>query len=708
MAIRKDLRQKPVKKNPPVATEPTSAKPGKWYNNPKFQFWGIMLFAALLYIQTLGYEYALDDSLMITANQFTKMGAAGMDEIMSNDAFTGFFGVQKKLVAGGRYRPLSQIMFALEYQFFGLNPMIGHLLNVLLYALTCGLLFLLLRRLLNTHTAPWFHSVPFIAALLFAAHPLHTEVVANIKGRDEILTWLLSLSGLYATILYVDTKKWVYLAAVLPLGFLAILAKENAITMLAVVPLLLWFFRPASFKTYLITLTPLILALLPYFYLRFQALGYLTSAEKITEILNDPYVNSSVAEKFATNIYTWGLYLKLLIFPHPLTHDYYPMQIPILDWGDFRPLLSLLLYLGMGVLAILFLRKRSMISFGILFFFITFSISSNVVFNIGTFMNERFMFVPLLGFTLVAASLVKRYVSPAVARYLLLLVVVLYSVKTISRNPAWENDYVLFTTDVKTSTKSAKVNVSAGGKSYEKSLSTKNDAEREQLLTDAERYIRRGLELYPNYSAGWVLLGNVYLERKDYSNAAQFYANSLQINPKQGEALKKYAFAGVQLGLKDQYAQAEVVFRHLLKLEPENDEHLIHLADQLSRLNRKDTALVMMENLISRRPDYGDAWSKIGEIYGRAFNDLKKSEEALLKAYQLDAKNPSTLENLGIVYGFTNRFQLSVDFFKKALAIDTVNTRMMQNLSNTYRLMGNSKAADSLLQKATALTQSGK
>lgn len=708
MAIRKELRQQPAKKMHTPQPETVTFKPDAWYNKSRLQFWGIVLFSALLYIQTLGYDYALDDSLMITANQFTKMGTAGLDEIMSNDAFTGFFGVQKKLVAGGRYRPLSQIMFALEYQFFGLNPMAGHLINVLLYAFTGGLLFLFLRRLLKDVNSPWYHSVPLIAALLFAAHPLHTEVVANIKGRDEILTWLLSLSGLYLTLYFTDTKKWGALAGIFVLSFLAILAKENAITMLAVVPLMLYFFRKASVKTHLIVIAPMLIALLPYFYLRYEALGYLTSSEKITEILNDPYVNASVAEKLATNIYTWGLYLKLLIFPHPLTHDYYPMQIPIINWGDFRALLSLLLYIGMGAVSIMLLRKRSLVSFGILFFFITFSISSNVVFNIGTFMNERFMFVPLLGFTVVVAFLLKRYAGAAAAKYILLVLVLMYSVKTISRNPAWENDYILFTTDVKTSTNSAKVNVSAGGKSYEKSLTSKNESEKEQLLTDAERYIRRGLELYPNYSAGWVLLGNVFLERKDYTNAAQFYANCLQINPKQGEALKKYAYAGVQLGLKDKYSQAEVVFRHLMKLEPENDEHLIHLADQLSRLDRKDTALIMMQNLIAKRPDYGDAWSKIGEIYGRAFNDLKKSEEALLKAYQLDAKNPSTLENLGIVYGFTNRFSSSVEFFRKALAIDTANTRMMQNLSNTYRLMGNTKAADSLLQKAAALAQSGK
>jgi len=704
MSIRNEIKnkaKKPVQTPVQAKTEPAATG---IFASVRIQFWAIMLFSSLLYVQTLWYDYALDDSLMITANQFTKMGAAGMDEIMTNDAFTGFFGVQKKLVAGGRYRPLSQIMFSIEYQFFGLNPFIGHLLNVVLYALVCGMLFLFLRKLLQSQKqAQWYASIPFIASLIFAAHPLHTEVVANIKGRDEIITWMLSLACLYLTLDFVDKKKWIYLILIIPFFFLSILAKENAVTMLAVVPLMLYFFRKPVIATYGLTLLPMIVALIPYFALRFNALGYLTSTEKITEVLNDPYVNSSLAEKLATNTYTWGLYLKLLVFPHPLTHDYYPNQIPLIGWTDFRAVLSLMLYLGMAALALISIKKRSLLSFAILFFFVTFSISSNLVFNVGTFMNERFMFVPLLSFGLIAAWLLTKYLKPSSAKLVLLLMIALYSIKTISRNPAWENDYVLFTTDAKTSENSAKVNVSAGGKSYEKAVITKDANEKERLLTDAERFITRGLEIYPNYSAGWVLLGNVNLERKNYSKAALDYANCLKINPKQGEALKKYSFTGVQLGLKNKFNEAEGVFRNLLRLEPDNDEHIIHLADQLSRQNRADTALLMMNNLIAKRPDYGDAYSKLGEIYGRAFNDLKRSETALLKAYELDAKNPSTLENLGIVYGFTNRYALSVDFFKKALAIDTVNTRMMQNLSNTYRLMGNNKAADSLIQKATAL-----
>ncbi|MFA5783185.1 MAG: hypothetical protein WC868_13035, partial [Bacteroidales bacterium] len=100
-------------------------------NLPVYLLFGFVL---LLYANSLFNQYALDDRLMITENQFTKKGFNGIGDILSTDSFVGFFGKQKNLVAGGRYRPLSHITFAIEYALFGFNPFIGHLINILLYA----------------------------------------------------------------------------------------------------------------------------------------------------------------------------------------------------------------------------------------------------------------------------------------------------------------------------------------------------------------------------------------------------------------------------------------------------------------------------------------------------------------------------------------------------------------------------------------------
>ncbi|MDD4150951.1 MAG: hypothetical protein PHE33_13085, partial [Bacteroidales bacterium] len=189
------------------------------------------VFAFILYGNTIGNDYALDDAIVITGNQFTQKGIKGIPDIFKYDTFTGFWlssypgqtasqiQEEKKLVAGGRYRPLSLSTFALEVEIFGKkikdangqivyrgNPTISHFINILLYFLTTCLLYIILLRLIPPkNDGKWYFSFAFIASILFLAHPIHTEAVANIKGRDEIMTLLGSLAALWFTIKYLDT-----------------------------------------------------------------------------------------------------------------------------------------------------------------------------------------------------------------------------------------------------------------------------------------------------------------------------------------------------------------------------------------------------------------------------------------------------------------------------------------------------------------------
>ena len=82
-------------------------------------------------------------------------------------------------------------MFALEWEFFPNNPQVGHLINILLYGLTGWLLFIVLLNLFGRDKIAFV----FFATILFIAHPIHTEVVNNIKGRDGIVVFLFLLGS---------------------------------------------------------------------------------------------------------------------------------------------------------------------------------------------------------------------------------------------------------------------------------------------------------------------------------------------------------------------------------------------------------------------------------------------------------------------------------------------------------------------------------
>ncbi|NJK83557.1 MAG: hypothetical protein HC912_06790 [Saprospiraceae bacterium] len=315
----------------------------------------IFLFSGLLYINTLSHQYTQDDAIVLYDNIFTTKGIQGISGILQYDTFYGFFKEEGKanLVAGGRYRPLSLVLFAVGWEFFGNTPIAYHLMNVFWYGLTCLLLYWLMLRLLDKHNnQQQIYFIAFATALLFAAHPVHTEVVANIKGRDEILTLLGSLATLYATIRAYDEKKpiWYFVAGFS--FFLALLAKENAITFLAIVPLSLWVFRQAKLKAMVGYTLPLFVMGIAFLGLRASVLGANFSAPTL-ELMNNPYlkienntwVAFSFAEWSATITFTLGKYVALLFFPHPLTHDYYPRHVDIMQWHHWQVCISALIQL---------------------------------------------------------------------------------------------------------------------------------------------------------------------------------------------------------------------------------------------------------------------------------------------------------------------------------------------------------------------------
>ena len=255
--------------------------------------------AFVLYGITIGYGYLQDDQLFIWDNSFVQKGFAGLAQIFGNDSLLGFYKDPKLMLEGGRYRPIPLATFAIEVGMFGKDhPGIAHFVNVLLYGLTGVFLYRVLIGLFQVKSGPWYFNIPFLAALIFMLHPLHVEVVANIKGRDEILALLGSLGALWAIMKYMDTKEdtWKWTAA--GSFLLGLLSKENTATFLAVIPLTLWVFSTIPLGRILSASLPLLGATLLFLIMRAAALE--TPIEHLDELVLNPFLGMSGAEKFAT------------------------------------------------------------------------------------------------------------------------------------------------------------------------------------------------------------------------------------------------------------------------------------------------------------------------------------------------------------------------------------------------------------------------
>ena len=649
----------------------------------------VILLVALVYGNTLTLHYTLDDRMIIFENDYTLKGWSGVKDVMTKDAFTGFFGDDDRLVAGGRYRPLSQITFIAEYELFGGDlkeqsgfhrdpkneelfsnsklPIFQHLGNVVLFMLLCITVLAVLQKLFpQFENEKWWLSLPFVATLLFALHPLHTEAVANIKGRDEIMCMLGAMLTLLVSLKYVDSKKWYWLLLAFLTMLFAVFSKENAITFLAVVPLALYFYdKPKKWSDYLVALIPLVLASAVFLVARHLALGGFLNATDSQIALNNPFVNSTKGQEIATVIYTWGIYLILMIFPHPLTHDYYPNEIPITDFSNLLVLLMLLFVLAMVVFALWKLPKKNVLSFGILFFVITFSITSNLLFNVGTFMNERFVFTSLLGFNIILAYLIQKLARLPKSKSALIsiftIVLLAYGGKTFARNFAWKDDIKLFITDVQTSSESQKCNLSAGG-SY---LTLYEKEHKAKYLTLAEKHLLKAVKLGRHDTDTYSLLGKLYFIKKEYDQAEWYYRAILADNPGDKQAADNLKLTEMVAGS----AEMEKI-------------------NELIDAGRVDEALSKVNESIAQSGETEERLNALGRIYGEKRGDLDKSIQFLERALELNPDFASAQENLGIAFAMKGRVDEAIRHLNRAHELDPTNQRILKNLAMAYHQKG--------------------
>ena len=633
---------------------PPNSKMNLW-SSPKLQGWLIFAYAFLLYANTLSHDFCQDDAIVITENMFTTQGVSGVSGILSYDTFYGFFKEAGKasLVEGGRYRPFTIVMFAVEYQIFGKSPLAGHFFNVIWFAITGVMLYFLLLKLLEMSNYNQIGSkkinaqlIAFIAALIFVAHPIHTEAVANIKGRDEIMALLGSLTAVWFSIKAFEKGGILNSIIAFVLFFIALMSKENAVTFVVIVPMIYWFFGKTDWLTAIKNSLPFAAAAILFILLRGSIIGFKFGGTS-NELMNNPYlklvdnqyVAFSFSEKLATIIFTLGKYIQLLFVPFPLTHDYYPRHVGIMGFGDGQVLLSILVYFGLFALILRGWQKRDLVSFGIAFFLVTLSIVSNLVFAVGTNMAERFAFMPSVGFCLVVAILANYYLSENRVKMMLVpLIAVAFGSQTIYRNLAWKDNYTIFTTDIETSPNSAKLQCSVGGETIAKYLNEPNLETRKMKMEEAIGHLKRSLEIHPTFKNPYLLLGNAYFYVQNYDNSIENYKKALALDP---------------------------VFR-------------------------------------DAKTNLAVAYRDGGKYYGQQKNDIPKAIEYLAKATEINPQDAVALSFLGTAYGMSGQPKKSIEVLTQALDIRG-DAQDAQNLSVSYRQIGDKAKAEEWLEKAKTM-----
>jgi hypothetical protein len=598
----------------------------------------------LCYVQTLSYQYTLDDFSMIKGNHVTTMGAEAIGTIFKTPYRHGYTTQGDQL-----YRPVPKSIFAILWSISPNNPFPAHLLNVLLYSLTGFLLFITLIKYMGSKI-----HIAFITSLIFIVHPVHSEVVANIKSLDEILSLLFFLLSVYWIHHYLSNgqRKWIVLAS---FSFLiALLSKESAITYIAIFPLTIYFFtksKPAKILSISLWMMIPVVITLSIRSIIFN--GQIASLPPIADNMLLLAGTDFLTQK-ATAIYLMGYYLKILLLPYPLVFDYSLHQLTLVQVEDWRFLLSLAVYLVLGFYALVTLTKKNLAAFCILFFLITTSISSNIFKLIGTHFAERLMYAPSIGFSLLITLLLSTYLDrkdevkqkintiPLFFRSRPILISVSGIVAlgltflTIAQTPAWRNNLSLFEHGVRHSPQSMRTHYYLGnylieGEYYNSLPAAQQIQERNRGINE----LKKSIAIYP-YSESYFSLGIAHYLMHAYDSSMYYYSEAIKLAP----YIAKYHnnIATVYFELK-QLDKAIASCQKAVQLDPNYAEAYCNLGSAYGSLNQMDEALINFEKALSIDPNHARSNYFIGKILQISSKpeDQSRAQYYLVKARSLDA-----------------------------------------------------------------------
>jgi Tfp pilus assembly protein PilF len=431
----------------------------------------------------------------------------------------------------------------------------------------------------------------------------------------------------------------------------------------ALAPLFIYFFTETPLKKNL-KITGLLAAVaIMYMILHVKIIGSI-GIKNIPVIDNSLLYTSDVIQQKATAIMILGKYFLLMLIPHPLSSDYSFNTIPIVtSLANIGFLFALIFHVFLLYYAIKKIKEKHILSFCILFYLAAMALASNIFMLIGTHLAERLLFFPSIAFCIASVFLLSKLFKINITdtklkmgsffninKSLLIvtgLILILYSAKTYSRNKDWKSDTTLFGRDLKTVPNSAHMLFYyANNLANKDSLNAvKDPKERELRLINAQKSIKKALDLYELFPDAHNVAGRIYYEQKNYEASFKSYNRALEMNPGKG---MYHNNAGTCLFSIGNYVEAAKAFQKAIDIDKYDAD---------------------------ARCNLGSAYGAMGEAY-KGQNDIANANKM---------------------------FILAIESFKKATEIDPNYKSAYQFIGVTYMNMGDSANGQQYINKANSI-----
>ncbi|XP_005570531.2 protein O-mannosyl-transferase TMTC1 isoform X5 [Macaca fascicularis] len=634
--------------------------------------------SCLCYGRSLQGEFVHDDVWAIVNNPDVRPGAPLRWSIFTND----FWGKgMAENTSHKSYRPLCVLTFKLNIFLTGMNPFYFHAVNVILHCLVTLVLMYTCDKTVFKN-----RGLAFVTALLFAVHPIHTEAVAGIVGRADVLACLLFLLAFLSYNRSLDqgcvgesfpsTVSPFFLLFSLFLGTCAMLVKETGITVFGVC------------------------------------------------LVYDLFSLSNKEDKsFLTYSYLLAFNVWLLLAPVTLCYDWQVGSIPLVEtiW-DMRNLATILLAVVMALLSLHCLAafkrlEHKEVLVGLLFLVFPFIPASNLFFRVGFVVAERVLYMPSMGYCILfvhGLSKLCTWLNRCGATTLIVstvLLLLLFSWKTVKQNEIWLSRESLFRSGVQTLPHNAKVHYNYANflkdqgrnkeaiyhyrtalKLYPRHASALNNLG--TLIRDtaeAKMYYQKALQLHPQHNRALFNLGNLLKSQEKKEEAITLLKDSIKYGPEFADA---YSSLASLLAEQERFKEAEEIYQTGIKNCPDSSDLHNNYGVFLVDTGLPEKAVAHYQQAIKLSPSHHVAMVNLGRLY-RSLGENSMAEEWYKRALQV-AHKAEILSPLGALYYNTGRYEEALQIYQEAAALQPSQRELRLALAQVLAMMGQTKEAEKM------------
>ncbi|MBN2010101.1 tetratricopeptide repeat protein [candidate division KSB1 bacterium] len=609
-------------------------------------------------------------------------------DIVDNPAIRSF----GNNAAWARYAPsrmIAMFTFVVNYQIHELHVLGYHMTNILIHIVTAALVYVLIFLTVGfiKKMHPWMerraHEIALFGGLIFVSHPVQTQAVTYIVQRMASLATLFYVAALVLHILgrtlqTSQRRRTLLFSGVILSSLLAMLTKQIAFTLPVMIGVYEWMFlRDFTVRNHrnkqILAACLLAICLIVPMHQHFN----LSVLFRTIPPQQGHTASITAATYMLTQLHVIVTYLRLLFFPINQQLDYdYPLYSNLFQLST---LLSAGLLVALMLLAILSYKKYRLITFGIIWFFITLSIESSII-PLPNVIFEHRVYLPSIGFIFLLAGVynwLQLHRFPAQSLIIISSLVIVCTVLTVKRNEIWRTEMSMWDDNVKKAPDNVRART-IRGKLFAKA------GDYNAALED----LHHALSLNPNYENARLNLGVIYAKQGQFNWACNEFETILRDHPDNLEAHNN--LANVLMAMK-QFQQAIENYNTILSKWPDKYEVYVNRGIAYAELNNFDNAVRDFNTSISLNPKYDKAYLNRSNMYMQ-MQEWQAAFDDLNRVLELSPANIDALIDRGTIYLKLHQFSKALFDFNRVIELDDTNGHAYARRALTFYLQHNTNA----------------